>query len=86
MVKETPPEVIDESLPQPFEAVRGASQEEAVLSPTIWLAFFDVLLVVLSHVKEDNILLPWLPEKLIFAHDPVYMYDLITPSATLELL
>ena len=55
-------------------------------SPTTWLAFFDILLVALSHIKEDNILLPGLPGKLILAYDPAYMDDLITPSATLELL
>ena len=83
--KEMPPEIIDKSLPQPFTAVRGASQG-AVLSSITWLAFFDILLVALSHVKEANILLPGLPGKLIFAHDPAYIDDLITPSATLELL
>ena len=65
--------------------MRGASQE-AVLSPTTWLAFFDILLVALSHVEEVNILLPGLPGEIIFAHYPAYMNDLITPSATLELL
>ena len=83
--KDIPPEVIGESLPQPFKVVRGTSQG-SVLSPTTWLAFFDILLVALSHVKEDIILLPGLPEKLIFVHDPAYIDDLITQSATLELL
>ena len=63
--KEMSPEVVDESLPQPFKAIRGASQG-AVLSPTTWLAFFDILLVGLSHVKRNNILLTGLPGKLIF--------------------
>ena len=45
-----------------------------------------ILLVALSDVKEDNFLLHGLPGKLILAHDPAYMDDLITPSATLELL
>ena len=57
-----------------------------MLGPTVWLAYFDTLLEALSHVKEDNILLPGLQGKLTFAHDPAYMNDLITLSATLELL
>ena len=43
--------VIDENLPQPFKAVSGASQG-AVLSPTPWLAFFDILLVALLCFVE----------------------------------
>ena len=71
---------------QPFKAERGARQG-AVLSPTTWL-FFDILLVALSspEVQKDNILLPGLPGKLIYTHNPAYMDDLITPSAALESL
>ena len=45
--KTMPPTTIDKNLPQPFKAERGASQG-AVLSPTTWLAFFDITLVALS--------------------------------------
>ena len=71
-----PPSTVDEDLPQPFKAERGASQG-AVLSPTTWLAFFDILLVALSSpgVKKYSILLPGLPGKLIYTHNPVYMDD-----------
>ena len=82
-----PPTTVDEDLPQPFKADRGACQG-AVLSPTTWLAFFDILLVALSspEVRKDNILLPGLSGTLIYTHNPAYMDDLITPSATLESL
>ena len=80
-----PPEVVNEILPQPFKAVRRVSQG-GVRNSTTWLAFFDILLVASSHVKEGNILLPGLPGKLIFEHYPSYMDALITPSATIELL
>ena len=66
--------IINESLPQPFRAAREASQG-AVLSPTTWLAFFNIQLVALSLVKESNILFPGMQRKLIFAHDPAYMDD-----------
>ena len=82
-----PPTTVEEDLPQPFKVERGASQG-AVQSPTTWLAFFDILLVALSspEVKKDNILLQRLPGKLVYIHDPAYMDDLITPSATPESL
>ena len=80
-----PPNTVDEDLPQPFKAERGASQG-AILSPATWLAFFDILLVALSSPgKKDNIL-PGLPGKLIYTHNPAYVEDIITPSATLESL
>ena len=80
-----PPTVIDKELPQLFKAERGASQG-AVLSPTAWITFFDILLVALSSVKEENILLPGLPGNLFYTHDRVYVDEQITPSATLEAL
>ena len=51
--KSMPPTIIDEELPQQFEVERGASQGE-VLSPTTWIAFFDILLVALSSVKNKT--------------------------------
>ena len=48
--KSMPPTTIDEDLPQPFKAVSGASLV-VVLSPTTWLAFFDILLVTLSSLR-----------------------------------
>ena len=50
--KSMPPTTVE-----PFKAERGARQG-AVLSPTTWLAFFDILLVALSspevkHVDQD---------------------------------
>ena len=63
-----PPSTIDDELPKPFKAERGASQG-AVLSPTTWIEFFDTIHTLPgSHRKID----------------PAYMDDQITPSATLE--
>ena len=45
--KEMPPTTVDNDLPQPFKAETGVSQR-AALSPTTWLAFFNILLVALS--------------------------------------
>ena len=66
----------------------ASASQGAVLSPTAWLAFFDILLVALPtpEVKKDNIILPGLPGKLIYTHNPANMDDLITPSETLESL
>ena len=82
-----PPTTVDEDRPQPFKAERGASQG-AVRNPTTWLAFFDILLVALSFsdVKEDNLILPGLPEKLTYTHNPAYVDDSITQSVTIESL
>ena len=53
--KSMQPTTVDEDLPQPLKAERGASQG-AVLSPTKWLAFFDILPVALSspEVKKTT--------------------------------
>ena len=66
LIKSMPSTFVDEKLTQPSKAERGARQG-AVLSPTTWIAFFDILLVALSSVKEQNILLPGLLGKL-FTH------------------
>ena len=87
LTKAMPPSAVNQDLPNPLKAERGASQG-AVLSPTTWLAFFDILLVALSYVKvkENSILFSGLPGKPILAHDSAYMDDPITPSATLNSL
>ena len=41
---------------------------------------------IITLGEKDNILLPGLPGKLIYTHNPAYMDDLITPSARLESL
>ena len=50
----------------------SATSHGAILTPTTGYEFFGILLVALSHTKaeENNILLPGLPMKLIFTHDP----------------
>ena len=61
---------------------------EVPVSPTTWLAFFDIILVVLScfNIMNDNLLLSGLQENLAYALDPAYMDHVITPSASLESL
>ena len=65
------PTIIDEELPQPSNSERGASQG-TVLSPTAWIAFFDILLMVQSSMKQQHILLPELPGKLAYTRPSIY--------------
>ena len=56
LISASPPDVPPSTLPQPFSPERGSGQG-TVLSPTAWIAFFDMLMRSLGNVEHDNVLI-----------------------------
>ena len=87
LISALPPGTPPPALPLPIRPKRGCGQG-TVLSPSTWIAFFDMLLCSLAAAtSDDDLILPSSPSQLHSAKDPCYMDDLLTlahSQATLQ--